>query len=960
MLSVLAVALTGKSLCSLTTYTTLITYPDIPHSYSLFTVKERDLNWFSKLAIVFSILLVESVSGQTSFTDVTNQMGLGDYRCFAGDLHSPGGVFTDLDNDGYADLYLVSSDGASGYNRIYLNVPDGSGGRTFSLQSSPSGNALGAENETGTLANDPFNPALFGENRFRGVTGAIAGDYDNDGDVDLYVTNMGLANRLYQNQLIETGALSFIDVTSAAGGVTGINSLVRASNASAANNNSDDSLTAVWFDPDRDGDLDLYVGNHSDGSDPVPFMGSPDTFYINNGDGTFTDSTAAFNLGGHEDQNGNPGNYADTNIVVSSDINNDGWVDLIVTNKSGMGVNGTDNIDQIYINDGADANGNWLGYTTLTYSLVFADNLITRSAMGMDIADIDNDGDMDIFISDNPESGVSGVNGSSNLFVNQLVETGSLSFVHGLVDTGLSWGVQIQDFDNDGDMEVHTTNDANANGGYAALLEFVDLQNLVRPKTFGDASNPLFQGRFTNTIPVGDIIANVVDIAVSAGAGNLNRHDRGNIAADFNRDGLVDMFLVNVNSDFRFPQSNDTSVLLMNNTNSSNNFLNVKLIGSPDNLSDEGFATSRDAVGSRVIVSFDGTELSREVKGGHGNASSTSSYDQMFGVGQATEVEVSVIWADGRVTEMGSVATNQFLVIDQEEAINLPNEPGPEPGSNQIFLESFDGTGGSLTGTTEDLAGVTWSANGFATDNGVLNVGPANMEGSATLPITLVADTVYTIEMDVTSNAAEWIGLGFSENPSSAVANRPQDRFAQSGGRAWFLYRPGEVGANALDRQVEIFGGANTANPIPDLNTDFSGPTVERTLTVVLDTGSAGFTADFLIDGVSQSNGPQPLFDGGAPLTDLTLLDNVGFTWEGQSGGGVAGAITVSNFSVSDNTGTFLLGDVNRDEVVNFFDISPFIDLLSGSEFQLEADIDGNGEVDFFDISPFIEILSGG
>ena len=209
---------------------------------------------------------------------------------------------------------------------------------------------------------------------------------------------------------------------------------------------------------------------------------------------------------------------------------------------------------------------------------------------------------------------------------------------HGLVDTGLSWGVQIQDFDNDGDMEVHTTNDANANGGYAALLEFVDLQNLVRPKTFGDASNPLFQGRFTNTIPVGDIIANVVDIAVSAGAGNLNRHDRGNIAADFNRDGLVDMFLVNVNSDFRFPQSNDTSVLLMNNTNSSNNFLNVKLIGSPDNLSDEGFATSRDAVGSRVIVSFDGTELSREVKGGHGNASSTSSYDQMFGVGQATEV----------------------------------------------------------------------------------------------------------------------------------------------------------------------------------------------------------------------------------------------------------------------------------------------------------------------------------
>ena len=118
------------------------------------------MNWSSRLAIVFSVLLVESVSAQTSFTDVTNSLGIGDYRCYAGDLHSPGGVFTDLDNDGYADLYLVNSDGDSGYNRLYLNVPDGSGGRTFSLQSNSSGNALGAENPTGTLAGDPFNLSL--------------------------------------------------------------------------------------------------------------------------------------------------------------------------------------------------------------------------------------------------------------------------------------------------------------------------------------------------------------------------------------------------------------------------------------------------------------------------------------------------------------------------------------------------------------------------------------------------------------------------------------------------------------------------------------------------------------------------------------------------------------------------------------------------------------------------------
>ena len=586
--------------------------------------------------------------------------------------------------------------------------------------------------------------------------------------------------------------------------------------------------------------------------------------------------------------------------------------------------------------------------------------------------DIDNDGDIDIFISDNPESRFSGIDGSSNLFVNQVAETGNLSFVHGLVDTGLSWGVQIQDFDNDGDMEIHTTNDASANNGYAALLEFVDLQNLVREKTTADNANTLFQGNGTVPIPVGDTIANVVDIAISAGAGNMNRHDRGNMAADFNRDGLVDMFLVNVNSDFRFPQPNDPSVLLMNNTNTGNNFLNVRLVGAPDNLSDEGFATSRDAVHSRVVVSFDGTVLTREVHGGYGNASSTSSYDQMFGVGQAAEVEVSVIWADGRVTEMGTVETNQFLVIDQEEAMNMPTDPEPDPtASNQIYFEGFDGTGGLLTDTTEDLTSELWSANGFATDNGVLNVGPANLEGSATLPITLVADMIYTVQMDVTSNAAEWLGIGFSENPSTAVANRAQDRFAQSDGRAWMLFRPGEVGGNALNMQVKIFGGGSggtgTTNIIPDINTDFSGPTVQRTLTVVLNTDSAGFTADFLIDGVSQSMGPQPLFEDGSaavagqtPLTDLTLLSNVGFTWEGQSPGGAAGAITVDNFSVSDNSATFLLGDVNRDEIVNFLDISPFIALLSQGEFQVEADTNEDGGVSFLDISPFIQILSGG
>ena len=219
-----------------------------------------------------------------------------------------------------------------------------------------------------------------------------------------------------------------------------------------------------------------------------------------------------------------------------------------------------------------------------------------------------------------------------------------------------------------------------------------------------------------------------------------------------------------------------------------------------------------------------------------------------------------------------------------------------------IFSEDFQGTGGLLNGTAEDISGAVFSANHFATTNGVLDVTGANKEGSATLEINLAPETTYTVELDVTSNAAEWIGIGFSENASTGVEDLPQDRFAQNGGRAWFLYRPAEVGNNALSRQVEIFGGRNTSNGIPDLNTNFSGPTVQRTLTVILNTDSAGFTADFLIDGVSQSNGPVPLYennDGTIPLTNLGLLDHVGFTWEGQSPGGAAGPITIDNFRVS-------------------------------------------------------------
>ena len=223
---------------------------------------------------------------------------------------------------------------------------------------------------------------------------------------------------------------------------------------------------------------------------------------------------------------------------------------------------------------------------------------------------------------------------------------------------------------------------------------------------------------------------------------------------------------------------------------------------------------------------------------------------------------------------------------------------GATAQADVIFTEDFAGTSGaidSLDGTFEDTSGEEWEGNGFATDNGVFQVG--QLEGSATLSLAnnaLVADTIYTLSLDVTSNSQEWIGLGFSDAAASGGNNTPGSRFSnENRGRAWFLCRSGEA---AVAGQVEIFGGPGTQDGIGDIDTDFtSGTAVTRTLSVVLDTASSGFRADFLIDGVSQSGGFQD-------LANNTGFDFVGFTWEGPTvNNGTGSPITVDNFSFSDN-----------------------------------------------------------
>lgn len=586
------------------------------------------------------ILLFLSLPVLCQFNNVTQQKGLGNYSASAGDNHGPGGVFADLDNDGYPDLVLVTGPGQ--LNFVYRNVAAGFGNRTF--QGSP-----------------------LHATHVYGATGAIAGDYDNDGDLDIYVINhprneffqnggpitppAGVEffspNVLYRNNFIPTGSLTFTDVTSTTDPTPTQNDLqFGLSHAMHDNISLDNALTAAWADVDRDGDLDLFVGNHNgwggaqneerprDTSHPsYSLAGQRDILYRNNGNGTFTDITMLANASGYEDPNGNHVTatqwFSSTNAVVFSDLNNDGWIDLFITNKKGL----AGDADMTYINRGNNISGDWLGFENVTYDITDGNfGTISGAAMGVDAGDYDNDGDVDLYLTD--FTGQGATQGTNDLFTNQWAPTGPLAYnwlSTQEVAARFSWGTQWVDIDNDGWLDIHVA----TAGGYK---DFMYVQNPV-------------SNQFT-------------DMASSLGLDQMT-DARGDLTADYNRDGAVDFFIVNLGG---------TSALFENQIaagTSGQNYLHIKLSGDPA-LSGAPYKSSKDAIGARVLVTADVdgfgemTQM-REVVSGNGNAASTASLALEFGLGSATTADISVEWPSGRVQKLNNTATNQFLTITESQ-----------------------------------------------------------------------------------------------------------------------------------------------------------------------------------------------------------------------------------------------------------------------------------------------------
>ena len=479
--------------------------------------------------------------------------------------------------------------------------------------------------------------------------GVASGDYDDDGDIDLFVVrgNVG-PNLLYRNR----GDNTFEDVASGAG----------LANTRSAFQNYRHSGPG-FADMDGDGDLDLFIGG---------VQGDPSFVFRNNGDGTFTDVTAGsgidrlrsqqnvssafgdYDLDGDVDlllahwgtprSNSNPG---DTEHLWRNDSTTDAIRFVSVSIEAGLSpsiqnlqdlrarqleIDSTFapsfahlnedrypdifmvadyNRSQVFINNGDGT------FTNVTDVEVITDT----NGMGSALGDFDNDGDLDWFVTSIFRTVLRTSPNGNRLYRNDGGTFVDVTASASVADGGWGWATCFVDFENDGDLDLYHTN-----GWEFETHEGFDMDASRAFVSDGD-------GTFTNQ-------ANSMGLA-DEGQG------RGVVCADFDSDGDTDIFL--------WSKDDMNGGRLFRNDSAGNNFVTVRLNGLPPNT---------QAAGARIRARIGETTQMREIILGS-NFISQNPAGQVFGLGQAPQVDSLVIeWPDGEVTDFGIVQGNRHLVID--------------------------------------------------------------------------------------------------------------------------------------------------------------------------------------------------------------------------------------------------------------------------------------------------------
>jgi len=524
------------------------------------------------------------------FTDVTTAAGINfkhNSGAFGGkflpETLGSGCAFIDYDRDGWPDILLINAMDWPGHKR-----------QRSTLQ-------LYHNNRNGTFTDITKRAGL--DIEMYGM-GAAVGDYNNDGFPDILITCVG-QNRLFRN----TGKRTFEDVTKSSGlfGRQGF------------------STSALWFDYDRDGLLDLFICNYVrwapehdvfcslDGKQksyctPEAYRGDTCWLFHNRGNGTFEDVTATSGI--FDSSSKSLG-------VAMFDYDQDGWPDLVVANDTQP--------NKLYKNL---RNGKFKD-VAVEAGLAFSSEGKARAGMGIDIADYENSGKPGVVITnfDNEMVGLYRAAGNGNFD-----DVALASGVGAASKNTLGFGCSFLDADLDGSLDLlvanghidDTVRNIRGNTGYAQA-----------PQLFLNSGKSKFR----------DIAAEVAGGFQSAKVG------RGLACADFDRDGDVDVLLTT---------NNGPAYLYRNDQTSGNHSIRFHLIGTKSN---------RDAIGARVRIFQNGLTQSRLVKSGSSYLSQ-SELPVTFGLGKQDHVERAVIdWPSGQSQEFKNLQPQRSYECTENKGI---------------------------------------------------------------------------------------------------------------------------------------------------------------------------------------------------------------------------------------------------------------------------------------------------
>jgi enediyne biosynthesis protein E4 len=550
------------------------------------------------LGATFVLAVAAAVAGESSsapatstvtFRDITQQSGIrfvhnnGAFgKKFLPETLGPGVAFIDYDNDGWPDIFLVNGMDWPGHvqkhttPKLYHNNHDG----TFTDVTHKAG----------------LDVEMYG-------IGVAVGDYDNDGFDDVFVTALG-QSRLFHNN----GNGTFTDVTQKAG-LSGPREL---------------STSAAWIDFDKDGNLDLVIGNYVqwtqetdlyctlDGKSksyctPESYKGTAARLWRNRGDGTFEDVTQKAGLGDPTSK---------TMGIAVLDYDNDGWPDLLFSNDTQP--------NKLYRNNGNST----FSEKGVIAGIAFSEDGVARAGMGVDAADYDHSGYPSVMITNFSNQMLSLYhNEGRGLFVDEAPQ----SAIGRATLLTLGFGCFFFDYDLDGWPDIFI-----ANGHIDPEIQRVqaNVKYAMPPHLFRN----LGKGKFE-------------EVTNSMGAAFIApRVGRGAAYADIYNNGRLDLLL----------STNGGPAYLFRNEaqggSAANRSVRLKLVGTK---------SDRDGIGAVVRFSSGGDSQTQMLRSGSSYLSS-SELILTFGLAQRDKTDsIEIRWPSGHIDHLSNVAAGQTITVTE-------------------------------------------------------------------------------------------------------------------------------------------------------------------------------------------------------------------------------------------------------------------------------------------------------